>query len=91
MSEMNSKNKNIENEGSTMKKHLNIKVVGVIGIVVALVLISFGVNAVVNSSNEKATEKANTEKVTNRTPNEIEVKSNVAETPIVQPKEDPAE
>ncbi|MDT1956821.1 hypothetical protein MX629_00105 [Carnobacterium divergens] len=67
-----------------MKKNINMKVMaGIVGLFV-LLGVSFGVYAATNSSDDKTV----TEQTTNRTQNEIKVKSNVSKTPIVQPKDD---
>lgn len=74
--------------GVSMKNNINMKIMaGIIGVVV-LLGVSFGVYAVTNSSNDK---EAATEKIMNRTQNEIKAKSNVAKTPIVQPKDNSGE
>lgn len=73
--------------GVNMKKNINMKVMaGIVGLVV-LLGVSFGVYAATNSSDDKVA----TEQTTNRTQNEIKAKSNVAKTPIVQPKSDSGE
>lgn len=82
---MTEKKMNKKEGGMVMKKNMNMKIMaGIVGLVV-LLGISFGVYAATNSSNNKG---ATTEQTTNRTQNEIKAKSNVAKTPIVQPKDD---